>query len=362
LPPTGGAVMQLRTHVRRPDGAAAPSSPAGGMVRSRTSRSLGRLLVTVLVVTACSNALSSEPEPPATPQPPPVTAPGGEPDEPEPPTDELSDQEQLGELWAAYYRSWVEQARLEDMNAAAFASLAFDPDQTIANLDAQRLDSRPVITEFEQWPQVVIDGDTATITDCVITTQHERGEDDNAVTLSTGWEAQAMSTADGWRIETAGPRDLFCVAEELNEQLLDAYRDYRQALDAAWDPPDPAHPALPQTMAGEQLTFIRELLEEHQRDGIVIREPAPTDNAVVWELGIGTATVSDCTEQVPEYGAFDLETGDRLDDLIPPVEQGRLDAQSVDLVRNGTGTWRVVDQAASRDTDCVVGSTRYAVP
>jgi hypothetical protein len=115
-------------------------------------------------------------------------------------------------------------------------------------------------------------------------------------------------------------------------------------------------------MTGEQLTFIRELLEEHQRDGIVVREPAPTDNAVVWELGIGTATVSDCTEQVPEYGAFDLETGERLDELVAPVEPGRLDAQSVDLVRNAAGTWQVVDQAGSRDTDCEPGSTRYAVP
>jgi hypothetical protein len=353
--------MWLRTRVWRQDGPRMPSS-AAGMARGRTSRSFGTLLAVALLVAACSSAPASEPEPPPPADQPPAGAPGSEPDEPGPTADEPSDEEQLGELWAAFYRAWVDQAPLEDPAPASFADLAVDPDQTTANLAAQRLDSRPVVTEFEQWPQVVIDGATATITDCVIVTQHERDEDGNAVTLSTSWEAQATSTADGWRIETAGPRDLFCVPEELHEQLLDAYRDYRQTLDAAWDPPDPDHPALTQTMAGEQLTFIRELLEEHRRDGIVIREPAPIDNAVVWELGIGTATVSDCTEQVPEYGAFDLETGDRLDDLIPPVEPGRLDAQSVDLVRNGSGTWQVVDQAASRDTDCVVGSTRYAVP
>ena len=114
-------------------------------------------------------------------------------------------------------------------------------------------------------------------------------------------------------------------------------------------------------MAGEQLTFIRDLLAEHQRDGIVIRDPAPTDNAVVFEVGIGAATVSDCTEQVDGYGAFDLESGERLDDLIAPVESGRLDAQSVELERQEDGSWRVIDQAASRDTTCAPGSTRYAV-
>jgi hypothetical protein len=338
------------------------SSASGASAGCTASRRVGILLVAGLLLSACSTAPASEPAAEAPPNQPPAEAPSSAPDEPDPAAEAPTDEEQLGELWAAFYRAWVDQAPLEDPAPAAFADLAVDPDQTTSDLVAQRLDSRPVVTEFEQWPQVVIDGDTATITDCVIVTQHERDEDGNAVSLSTSWEAQATSTAHGWRIETAGPRDLFCVPEELNEQLLDAYRDYRQALDAAWDPPDPDHPALTQTMAGEQLTFIRELLEEHQRDGIVIREPAPTDNAVVWQLGIGTATVSDCTEQVPEYGAFDLETGDRLDDLIPPVEPGRLDAQSVDLVRNGSGTWQVVDQAASRDTDCVVGSTRYAVP
>jgi hypothetical protein len=324
-------------------------------------RVLAGLAAAALVATACTSSPTSEPEPIA-PDPPQAGAPAAEPGEPDPPADERSDQQQVAELWASFYRAWVEQVPLEDTHPAAFADLAVDPDETISNLVAQRLDSRPVITEYEQWPQIVIDADTATVTDCVITTQHERQDEEGAVTLSTSWEAHATATADGWRITGAGPRDLFCVAEELNEELLGAYREYREALDAAWDPPDPDHPALERTMTGEQLTFIRELLEEHQRDGIVVREPAPTDNAVVWELGIGTATVSDCTEQVPEYGAFDLETGERLDELVPPVEPGRLDAQSVDLVRNAAGTWQVVDQAASRDTDCEPGSTRYAVP
>ena len=352
--------MRYRTCARPTGRRTGPSSP-GVSARPRFFWVGALLLAPALLVTACSSAPASEPEPAAPPDQPPTEAPSSDPVEPDPPADEASDQEQLGELWAAFYRAWIEQVPLEDTDPAAFADLAVDPDQMISSLVAQRLDSRPIITDFEAWPQIVVDGDTATIADCVLTAQHERDDDSNVVSLSTSWEAQATATADGWRIETAGPRDLFCVAEELNEQLLDAYREYRQALDAAWDPPDPDHPELEQTMTGEQLTFIRGLLEEHQRDGIVIREPAPTDNAVVWELGIGTATVSDCTEQVPEYGAFDLETDDRLEDLIPPVEPGRLDAQSVDLVRDGSGTWQVVDQAASRDTDCVVGSTRYAV-
>jgi hypothetical protein len=352
--------MWLRTRVWRQDGPRMPSS-AAGVARGRALRSFGMLLAVALLVAACSSAPASEPEPPPPADQPPAGAPGSEPDEPGPSADEPSDEEQLGELWVTFYRAWVEQAPLEDTDPAAFADLAVDPDELVSNLVAQRLESRPVVTEFEQWPQLVIDGDTATITDCVITTQHERDEDGNVVTLSTSWEAQATTTAEGWRIETAGPRDLFCVAEELNEQLLDAYRAYRAAKEAAWDPPDPDHPGLDQTMTGGHLEFIHRLLEEHQRDGIVVRDPAPTDNAVVWELGIGTATVSDCVRQVAGRGAFDAASGERIDELIPPVRDGQLDAQSVDLVRTDDGVWKVENQAGTRDTDCIEGSTRYAV-
>jgi hypothetical protein len=114
-------------------------------------------------------------------------------------------------------------------------------------------------------------------------------------------------------------------------------------------------------MTGEHLDFIRGLLSEHQTEGIVIREPAPTDNAVVFELGIGTATVSDCTEQVEGYGAFDLETGERLE-LIPVPSDGQVDLQSVELARDVEDSWKVVGQAAARGTNCVPGSTRYAIP
>jgi hypothetical protein len=353
--------MRFRSRARRRVRPPVLSSASGASAGCTASRRVGTLLVAGLLLSACSTAPASEPAAEAPPEQSPSEALSPVPTEPDPAAEAPTDEEQLGELWAAFYRAWVDQAPLEDPAPAAFADLAVDPDQTTSDLVAQRLDSRPVVTEFEQWPQVVIDGDTATITDCVIVTQHERDEDGNAVSLSTSWEAQATSTVHGWRIETAGPRDLFCVPEELNEQLLDAYRAYRAAKEAAWDPPDPDHPGLDQTMTGEHLEFIHRLLEEHERERIVVRDPAPTDNAVVWELGIGTATVSDCVRQVAGRGAFDAESGERLDELIPPVREGQLDAQSVDLVRTDNGVWKVENQAGTRDTDCIEGSTRYEV-
>jgi hypothetical protein len=327
------------------------------------SRALGTVaLLVALLLTGCSN-----PDPvvaPEEPSNPDGTAASdlGNSNESEPaPADETPGTEELAAVWEAFHAAWVEQAAADDPDPAAFEDVAVDPDGVAEALTMQRGDSRLVTTEAELWPRFDIDGNSAEVADCTIVAQHPDGQPNSTATVTIGWAATAVVTEDGWRIQDARQLDLFCIAEELNDELLAAYRAFREAKDAAWDPPDPEHPDLERTMAGDQLEFIRDLLAEHQREGIVIREPAATDNAVVFDVGLGRATVSDCTEQVEGYGAFDVDSGERLDDLIAPVDPGRLDAQSVELERDDDGAWRVIDQAASRGTDCVIGSTRYEV-
>jgi hypothetical protein len=320
------------------------------------------LFVAFLVLAACSNSeLITEPAEPSSPDGTAASDPGNSNESDPEPAEEPPGAEELASVWEAFHAAWVEQAAAEDPDPAAFEDVAADPDGVSAALTAQRGDSRLVTTEAELWPRFDIEGDSAEVADCTIVAQHPNGQPDSTATVTIGWEATAVVTEGGWRIQDARQLDLFCIAEELNDELIGAYKAFRAAKEAVWDPPDPEHPDLERTMAGEQLEFIRDLLAEHQREGIVIREPAPTDNAVVFDVGLGRATVSDCTEQVEGYGAFDVDSGERLHDLIAPVDPGRLDAQSVELERDGNGVWRVVDQAASRGTDCVIGSTRYEV-
>ena len=319
-------------------------------------------LVLLLGVGGCS-----DPDPSSAPEASPEGEDTVEPESPAPTSDpatnlqgEFPGEPELAAIWAAFHAAWVGQAAADEPDPAAFEQLATDPEATVELLTAQRGESRLVTTATELWPDFDVNNGRAEIDDCAIVAQHPAAQPDSLATVTIGWQATAAATDDGWRIEEARPLDLFCLPEPLNDELLAAYQAFRDAKDAAWDPPDPIHPDLERTMAGEQLGFIRDLLAEHQRDGIVIRDPAPTDNAVVFEIGIGTATVSDCTTQTDERGAFDLETGERLDDLIPPVADGQLDLQSVGLRRTDDGSWKVVDQAGTRDTNCVPGSTNYA--
>ena len=349
---------------RSPAAAAPPLAgrrPGRAHARPRQP-ALAALIVFTLLAAACTDdpAPAAEPPPPNEPAHADDNAAASDPDTPEQPADH--DEADLLAAWEGFHTAWIGEAAADDPDPAAFDGLALDPDATLATLIAQRGDARLTTTEAELWPTISADEHTgtATIDDCAIVTQHPQGQPNSPATVTLRWEASAVVTEEGWRIDAARPVEMFCVASALNDQLLAAYREYRAVLDDAWDPPDPGHPGLEAVMSGEHLEFIRELLVEHERDGIVIREPAPTDDAVVFDVGIGTATVSDCTEQVAEYGAFDLTTGARLDDLIPQTANGQLDLQSVELSRDGGG-WRVVEQGAARDTNCIKGSTRYVV-
>ena len=330
--------------------------------RARAYR-LVAIVTLVALAAGCSTANpNAEPEQPSTPD---GAAAPAEPDTGEQPEGEPdgggADVEDLAAVWEAFHTAWVEQAAEGDPDPVAFTGVAVDPGAVAETLAAQRGDSRLVTTDAELWPRFDVQGDNAEVADCAIVAQHPDGQPNSVATITVRWEATAVVTDDGWRIQDARPLELFCIAEELNDELIAAYVAFRDAKDAAWDPPDPDHPDLERTMAGEQLEFIRELLAEHSREGIVIRDPAPTESAVVFEVGIGQATVSDCAEQTSERGAFDQDTGDRLDELIPPIREGQLDLQSVDLQRGEDGRWRVVDQAGTRDTNCEPGSTSYVV-
>ena len=189
------------------------------------------------------------------------------------------------------------------------------------------------------------------------------GQPDAEPTVRTQvWTGTAVAADDGWRVDqlTVGIDD--CLPPELNEQLLAAYRDWHEAQ-ARWsEPPDPEHPLLEQTMVDPGLSDARDLLLEDQQEGVAWRYPHDPANAVVTDLGIGQARVIDCHEAHPDYGAFDLETGERREDLSPAPEQGQMNRVVVDLERVAGGDWKVNGWRSERDSTCTPGETSYAVP
>ena len=318
------------------------------------------LLIAVVLLAACSNSDPVvAPEEPSNPD---GAAAPDEPDEsnePEPePAVDLPDEEDLAGVWEAFHAAWVEQAAADDPDPAAFEDVATDPDDVVEALIALRGDSRLVTTETELWPRFEVQGDNAEVEDCAIVAQHPEGQPDSLATVTIGWEATAVATDDGWRIEGARQLDLFCIAEELNDQLLAAYTSWLEGHSEWYQPPDPEHPMLAATMAEPGLSDMRAVLADDRDAGVSMRFPHDTQ-AVATDLGIATARVTDCYAAPDGYGAFDVESGERRADIVPAPEPDQLNRTVADLERTAEG-WRVIGWRWEEQNDCQPGETRYA--
>ena len=333
--------------------------PNDRLERPRLLRLGAVIALLAVVVGACTEPT---PELPETAEPPEASEPEQppaeqEPDDPPPAAPDAEDE--VGRLWEAFHAAWVEQAALDDPDPAAFDGLAADPDATVEQLDALRAGGRLVTTDQELWPSFDIDGDRAEIVDCAIVTQHPADQPDSAATITVSWAAAATLTDDGWRIENARPGDLFCIAEELNSTLIDAYSAWLSGHGQWYEPADPEHPLLAATMADPGLSDMRAILADDRDAGISMRFPHETEAAVT-EVGHGTARVIDCYVAPDDYGAFDAESGERRPDVVPAPEPDQLNRTVADLERTADG-WRVVGWRWEEQNDCEPGETRYEV-
>ncbi len=283
------------------------------------------------------------------------------------PTDFPTTAEAIAALWQAVHDERLAQAHAETPpDSDAFVGLATEQatEALVDLIRAARSDVPIEVTESEFWPEIEIaaSGDEASVEDCVlVATRASEGEADVTV-RSQVWTGSAIATEDGWRLHSISPGQDHCVAPDLNEQLLDAYAAYHRAWTTAWDPPNPNHPLLAETMTGQRLEEIRQQLQADREEGIAFRDPHdPRKNAVVLELGIGTATVSDCHPAHHDYGAYDVETDERRDDVIPSPQPGELHLTSVDLVRTDERTWKVESSALLTDSNCSPRGTSYVV-
>jgi len=320
---------------------------------------VGFLLLAVAgALAACTDATDEPVEPappPAETDPDPIDA-GPDPD---PASDPIpGDADALEDSWAAFQAAWAEQAAEEEPDPAAFEGLTVDPAATVALLDALRAGGRLVTTEQELWPRFDIDGDRAEVVDCVIAAQHPAGQPDSLATVTISWDATALATDGGWRIDSAQPGELFCIAQDLNDQLLAAYSAWHDGQREWYQPPDPEHPLLTATMAEPGLSDMRAVLAEDRSAGISMRFPHQPQ-AVVTDLSMGSARITDCYFAPDGYGAFDVDSGERRADVVPVPEPGQLNRTVADLEETADG-WFVVGWRWEERNSCEPGETRYA--
>jgi hypothetical protein len=205
-------------------------------------------------------------------------------------------------------------------------------------------------------PKVTDSGpDRATVEDCVLLAPSFTD------TAGVWYQADLSRTSEGWiveaiRITTTGG----CVPGKTADAAIAAYQSYYEAEAVFWDPPDPGSPLLDDVLAEPQRSYIVELLGHHAAQGMALRGQ-PTVHPEVIEVRSPTELVIlSCLEPDPGYGLYNLDSGERLDD-VPPVAEGQRDLQSAVMVFED-GRWKASDLQGQVDFACEFAPTDRALP
>lgn len=255
----------------------------------------------------------------------------------------------LADLEALWEAMWVASALPTEERAPAMAELgdAVVPDvaEGLPTLVLESMSStptmHPVFTE-------TADG-TVEIIDCTFWLPEVFGE---ITHINRG-----MAEPDGeggWVITGAARVSPGCVPAEIAEQVLDDYDEYVTASDEYWNPPDPDHPGIDQTLTGDFRDLIRERVVKDKANGWYLLNYQDTHPEIV-EVGYGWVTVSDCRATHPATGVFDA-SGELIPGTEPPVPDQR-DLYTVTLNLEGV-QWKVNGVTINVQAGCQFGPTQ----
>ncbi len=325
------------------------------------TKPLAAVLVLVLLAVACSSddSVTDDAGPVETTSPTPTTA--------APESDPTSSPTSIPErppaidalgVWQAMWDG-AELLVTDPTTAEAQLAVVATPGvrEQLTTIFAPIIDGQPATTvrTFESFASVSESGDgTITVDDCIQVSPPD--------TAPFVWfSGTALAVEGEWVIDSVEPKALGgCVPGEIASAAIDGYEAYWDARLEFWDPAEPDHPLMAATLTGPQLDVIRNLLVDHEAQGLVLRGRPDTNPEVVQITSPTELTLLDCMVQDPERGLFVAETGERSDDIAPVVE-GQRDLRSTVMVLE-KGVWKVSDLQGQANVRCDIAPTVQGLP
>lgn len=248
----------------------------------------------------------------------------------------------------------------DDLDPAPLVAVAAPSvvDGALALFERQRSSgSGAVETEVVLHPSVIEVGpDGASVEDCVLLSPSFTD------TVGVWYQANLVRTEEGWIVDTVRVRGGSggCVPKEMADAAIAGYEAYYDAEPDFWNPPDPDHPLIREVLAEPQLSFIVGLLHDHEERGVTLRGQPTTHPEVIEVRSPTELVILSCNEPDPDYGVYDLASGERLPDE-PSVRDDQRDLQSAVIVLED-GKWKVSDLQGQVDFPCEFAPTRRGLP
>lgn len=258
----------------------------------------------------------------------------------------------LEQTWAAV---WSAAATTEDGKPTAIAEVESNLSSDALAIVESLFDG-DVTREVSNHP-VVTDGDDGSmvINDCLYVRPPAR------VDVANWYQATAVpDDAGGWVIESIElVRASGCVPATVAADVIADYLDFRDANNEFWNPADPEHPRLVETVTGGLLDHTRGLLEEDQLSGWYFTDGDTTYHPEILRVETSTRViVSDCTSPSPERGFFDAE-GVPQEGQATGADQRNL--EEVTMVFED-GRWKAEESAGRSDVSCEFAPSVNGVP
>lgn len=279
--------------------------------------------------------------------------------EPEPSaTGSPTDEEAVAAAYEAFLQALMTAMETADPDLPELADRASGGGLVSAQAMVVSLTSEDRVAHGEFIPAVEwihVEGDVAEVEDCYRADVAEYDANTDEQVADRGgarFEASAQLERDGdnWIVTDFVQGDV-CAPADIAATVTDRYLAFWDAVWSAADPPNPDHPGLLDTAAGDHLAGLQAQLTQLAEDGLVRRGRGNENPVVVYVTARDTeALVRDCVEENPDGGVYDAATGER-------IEGGTADGQRTLLEARLEVTddlWRVVNvRVVEEDSACV---------
>lgn len=248
----------------------------------------------------------------------------------------------------------------DDLDPAPLVAVAAPSvvDGALALFERQRSSgSGAVETEVALHPSVIEVGpDGASVEDCVLLSPSFTD------TVGVWYQANLVRADGGWIVDTVRVRGGSggCVPKEIADAALAGYAAFYAGWTSFWDPANPESPVIEQVLAEPQRTLIVNLLADHRSRRAALRGQPALHPEVIEVRSPVEVVILSCLEPAPGYGLYDIDTGERLED-VPVARDGQRNLESAVIVLED-GKWKVSDLQGQVDFPCEFAPTDRGLP